>query len=108
MNILYNYFWPQEKTEQQHSLPKKFIITSDDLTKVNLTPQKNIIPGPSRNMPVLDTFELSIYNKAQLNEILSIKLKPTKINEKPSHYQSRHPVVKQLNEKFGIMGIQSI
>jgi len=107
MNILYNYFWPEEKIEQ-HSLPKKFIITSNDLNKVNLTPQKNIIPGPSRNMPVLDTFELKIYNKAQLNEILNIKLKPVKMNEKPTHYQPRHPVVKQLNEKFGIIGIQAI
>jgi hypothetical protein len=110
MNLLYSYFnylWSSdnkviEEKQINLPLPKKFIITSDDLLKVNLHPQKDVIPAPSRNMPVIDTFELNIYNKAQLQELLSIKLKPTKINEKPVYYPPRHPVVKQLNEKFGI------
>ena len=91
-----------EEIISSEPLPKKFIITSEDLIKVNLIPQKNIIPAPSRNMPVLDTFELNIHNKAQLDEILNIKLKPTKINIKQTYYPPRHPVIKQLNEMFGI------
>ena len=105
----FNYLWhsnvkeSNENTEKIENIqPKKFIITSDDLLKANLTPTKDVIPGPSRNMPVFDTFELNIYNKAQLKELLSIKLKPTTLNEKPSYYPPRHPVIKQLNEKFGI------
>ena len=110
MTSLYSYFsylWSSdnkaiEKTQIILPLPKKFIITSDDLIKINLHPQKDVIPAPSRNMPVIDTFELNIYNKAQLQELLSIKLKPTKINEKLTYYPPRHPIVKQLNEKFDI------
>ena len=84
MNSLYYYFsylWSSsdiKNIEETQILPKKFIITSDDLIKVNLNPQKDVVPAPSRNMPLLDTFELNIYNKAQLTEILNIKLKPTK------------------------------
>lgn len=117
MNSFYYYFWPNEvKVSQSETnnietnivsipepiLPKKFIISADDLKKVNLNPEKNVIPGPTRNMPVLDTFELQIHNKAHLDEILNIKLRPTVVNKKPTYYPPRHPVVKELNEKFGI------
>ena len=123
MNSFYYYFWsvpnavpnafPEAVPEtvptpivhdivHEPILPKKFIICADDLKKVNLNHQKDVIPGPSRNMPVLDTFELQIYNKAHLDEILNIKLRPTVVNKKPTYYPPRHPVVKELNEKFGI------
>jgi hypothetical protein len=122
MNSVYYYFWPDQEEPSavpnavpetvptpvipdivpDPVLPKKFIICADDLKKVNLNHQKDVIPGPSRNMPVLDTFELQIYNKAHLDEILNIKLRPTVVNKKPTYYPPRHPVVKELNEKFGI------
>lgn len=112
MSILYSYFaylagWNEDdkpKIEENALKPavKKFLISSDDLIKINLNSTKDIIPGPSRNMPPIDTFELSNFNKAQLEEILSIKLKPTKVNIKPDYYPPKNPVIRQMNEKFGI------
>jgi hypothetical protein len=110
MNSVYYYFsylwYGNQPTETDMAnvsiVPKKFIISPSDLKKVDLVHHEGVTPSPSRNMPLLDTFELNIYNKAQLTEILNIKLKPTKINEKPTYYPPRHPVVKQLNERFGI------
>ena len=110
MNSVYYYFsylwYGNQPVETDVSIvpnvPKKFIISPSDLKKVDLVHHKGVTPSPSRNMPLLDTFELNIYNKAQLTEILNIKLKPTKVNEKPTYYPPRHPVVKQLNERFGI------
>jgi hypothetical protein len=92
MNSLYSYFWPSAENLE----PKKIIISPGDLKKVNLT-RTEVKPITS-----IDTFELNIHNKAQLNEILNMKLKPTKVNIKPTYYPPRNPVVKQLNEKFGI------
>ena len=113
MNSVYYYFsylwYGNQPTETDMTnvpivpnIPKKFIISPSDLKKVDLVHHEGVTPSPSRNMPLLDTFELNIYNKAQLTEILNIKLKPTKVNEKPTYYPPRHPVVKQLNERFGI------
>lgn len=110
MNSVYYYFsylWYGNQPVETDminvpSIPKKFIISPSDLKKVDLVHHEGVTPSPSRNMPLLDTFELNIYNKAQLTEILNIKLKPTKVNEKPTYYPPRHPVVKQLNERFGI------
>lgn len=103
MNSLYSYFsyfWPSvenvENTQPEITIPKKFIISPNDLKKVDL------IRPEVKPITSIDTFELNIHNKAQLTEILNMKLKPTKINEKPTYYPPRNPVVKQLNEKFGI------
>lgn len=82
--------------------PKKFLISFEELNNVNLKPSKDVIPAPSRNMPLIDTFELNLSNKAQLDEILNIKLKPTIVNKKPTYYPPKNPVIKELNEKFGI------
>jgi hypothetical protein len=92
------------KTEDDSRKPvvKKFLISPDDLLKINLNSTNDIIPGPSRNMPVIDTFELSTFNKAQLEEILNIKLRPTIVNVKPTYYPPKNPVIRQMNEKFGI------
>jgi hypothetical protein len=86
--------------------PKKFLINKEDLNKLNLKHREDVVPEPSKNMPLLDTFELSIVNKAQLDEILNIKLKPTPKVEKPIYYPPRNPVIRQMNEKFGI-GVQN-
>lgn len=100
MNSIYSYFsyfWPSvENSTPEIIIQKKFIISPSDLKKVDLT-HREVNPVNSIN-----TFELNIYDKAQLDEILSIKLKPAKVNEKPTYYPPRNPVVKQLNEKFGI------
>ena len=100
MNSIYSYFsyfwYSTETLEPEVTIPKKIIISPNDLKKVDLI-HREINPVNSIN-----TFELNIYNKAQLDEILRIKLKPAKVNEKPTYYPPRNPVVKQLNEKFGI------
>lgn len=109
MSSLYSYFtsyfYNDDKVEEKTQNEKpKFLITSDDLKNLNLKSTENIIPAPSRNMPLLDTFELCVHNKAQLDEILEIRLnlKPTIVNEKPIYYPPRNPVINEMNKKFGL------
>jgi hypothetical protein len=111
MSSLYSYFTSYfynnddkiEQKEEDINKPK-FLITSDDLKNLNLKSTENIIPAPSRNMPLLDTFELCIHNKAQLDEILEIRLnlKPTIVNQKQIYYPPRNPVINEMNKKFGL------
>jgi hypothetical protein len=65
---------------------KKYLISKDDLEKVNLKPATDIIPGPSRNMPLMDKINLRMLNKAQLDIILNVKLKKTLPKTKPESY----------------------
>jgi hypothetical protein len=77
----------------------KYLISREDLERVNLKHEDSIIPSPSRNMPLLKKSELKSSNKAVLDIILSVKLKPTPpIPEKT--YESRHPVLRELVNKF--------
>jgi hypothetical protein len=83
-----------------------FLITSSDLLKVNLTPVANIIPNPARNMPPnFAKVDLRNLNKAQLDIILSTKLRPTTINKKPIYYPPRHPVLKELHQRFELYAL---
>jgi len=75
--------------------PRKPFISEIDLLKVNLHP-KNVIPGPARNMPNLDKFTLEVLSKAQLRDILAIKLKKTDVKPKEIYYEPRHPVLREL------------
>ena len=79
---------------------KKYLISKDDLVKVNLKPVSDIIPNPSRNMPLMDKVNLRDLNKAQLNMILNVKLKPAIVNQKPTYYEPKHPVLRELLQKF--------
>ena len=78
----------------------KYLISKEDLEKINLKPVDNIIPGPSRNMPPLDKVNLQSLNKAQLNVILNVKLKPIPQIEKQTKYLPRHPVLRELLDKY--------
>lgn len=69
------------------------------LINVKLNPVKDIVPSPVRNMPHLDKFTLNVLNQAQLSQILSVKLKPTKHIKKNNCYEPRHPVLKELLRK---------
>jgi hypothetical protein len=92
-----------ENVEDEYSLvDKKYLISKEDLEKVNLKSSKYIIPGPSRNMPLIDKVNLRALNKAQLDIILSVKLKPAVVNEKPVYYKPRHPVLAELHKKFNV------
>lgn len=89
--------------EQQKPI---YLITTTDLLKVNLTPVTNIIPNPARNMPPnFAKIDLRNLNKAQLDIILSTKLKPTVVNPKPTYYPPRHPVLKELHQRFELYAI---
>ena len=51
-------------------------------------------------MPNLDKFILQELNKAQLRDILNVKLKKTKIDRiKSINYEPQHPVLKELLHK---------
>ena len=110
------WVYPQENEDkklQENNTDKKYqddsratkresirvLISPKDLLSVKLTPIKNVIPAPARNMPCMDKFSLSILNKAQLKEILSIKLRKTKIRSPRKKFIHRHPVLKELLEK---------
>ena len=93
--VLNSKFHVNDNTEDEYSvLEKKFLISSEDLEKINLRSSEDIIPNPSRNMPLLDKVSLQNLNKAQLNIILSVKLKPIPKIEKQKIYEPRHPVLK--------------
>ena len=80
---------------------KKYLITINELNSVNLNPVKDVIPGPSRNMPSsFDKVNLQNLNKAQLQQILNVKLKPIIVKEKILFYEPRHPVLYELTKKF--------
>jgi len=114
MAYLYSYFssyiWNTNKEETKEESTdtidtidcNKFLISIDDLNKVNLKFTEDIVPAPSRNMPSISVYKLNTSNKAYLDEILNIKLKPAIVNIKPEYYPPRNPVIREMNEKFGI------
>lgn len=114
MSALFSYigsWWvtPQEQNEVEadNVILKSFpnerrlsLIAPTDLINVKLNPVKDIVPAPARNMPPLNKFTLNVLNQAQLRQILSVKLKPTKHIEKINCYEPRHPVLKELLQKI--------
>ena len=53
-------------------------------------------------MPPIDKFNLRCLNKAQLNVIMNVKLKPIPKVDKIQRYEPRHPVLKEILEKTKI------
>jgi len=112
MSFIYNYFYketnltPEDDDDDEKFVfiesENKYLITLEDLKSSGLKPINNVIPNPSRNMPLINTLSLIKSNKAQLDEILNIKLRPTIINKKQTYYPPRNPVILELNKKFGI------
>jgi hypothetical protein len=76
----------------------KYLVSADDLLGVKLKSVDSIVPSPARNMPNISKFNLQMLNKAQLNAILSVKLKPVKPQKKKT-YLPRHPVLRELLSK---------
>ena len=96
-----NIYYENDKVDDEYSvIDKKYLISIHELEKINLKPPSNIIPGPSRNMPPLDKFNLQSLNKAQLTTILNVKLKPTPPRKKVEYYEPKHPVLKELLSRF--------
>lgn len=96
---IYSWVYPEPKPEAIKypviSLSSRKLITENDLLKVNLKPF-NVIPSPARNMPNIDRFTLEALSKAQLEDILAVKLKKTNIKTKETCYEPRHPVLREL------------
>jgi len=102
--VLNSKFYVNDNTEEEYSvLEQKFLISAIDLEKINLRSTKDVIPNPSRNMPLLDKVNLQSLNKAQLDIILSVKLKPIPKIEKIKNYEPRHPVLKEILQKTNII-----
>jgi hypothetical protein len=98
----YNYHVDENIEDDCYLIDKKFLITKELLEEINLKPPIDIIPNPSRNMPPIDKVNLKCLNKAQLNIIMSVKLKPIPKIEKTQIYIPRHPVLKEMLEKTKI------
>ena len=110
IKYIYSSIWynnvEQKKDEikieinQRNKEKSNSLISVEDLLSVKLKMLNNTIPSPARNMPNIDKFILQQLNKAQLNDILNVKLKKTKIDRiKPLYYEPVHPVLKELLQK---------
>ncbi len=84
------------QSQGQSQVQSRYIITMTDLLSVKLKATKNIIPSPARNMPPLKMCNLLALNKAQLKEILSIKLKKCELPKPKTRFEPRHPVLREL------------
>jgi hypothetical protein len=115
MSFLYTYlnyylYGTKEKIEEKKEIKKENkeddyikvnFISIEQLKSVNLQPIKDIIPNPSRNIPPNFTkVDLRNLNKAQLDCILNVKLKPVPKIIKNTIYEPRHPCLKELLNKY--------
>jgi hypothetical protein len=99
-SYFYNNKNKNENIKNTDDFIKVHYVSINDLQSVNLQPVKDIIPNPSRNMPPFyDKVDLRNLNKAQLNSILNVKLKPTPPIEKNIVYEIRHPCLRELLNK---------
>lgn len=100
-NYFYNFYSVNEKKDNiNDDFVKIGFVTINDLKSVNLNPVKDIVPNPSRNAPpFFEKVDLRNLNKAQLNCILNVKLKPIPILEKVKVYEVRHPCLRELLSK---------
>ena len=94
---VYSWLYPEPPIDKDSNVmtSKIELITEKDLLSVNLKPY-NVIPSPARNMPNIDKFTLQVLSKAQLQDVLAVKLKKTEINPKMTYYEPRHPVLREL------------
>lgn len=109
---LSSYFYEDTQEETQDLLLKEpeidFVkvgfISIADLKSVNLQPVKNIIPNPARNAPpCFKKVDLRNLNRAQLNSIMNVKLKPTPKVDRIRTYEVRHPCLRELLTKRNIV-----
>jgi len=99
LSYIYSWIYPEPpKIKYPEISFSRSLISETDLLKVNLKPA-NVIPSPARNMPNVDKFTLQALSKAQIEDILAVKLKKTTINPKKT-YEPRHPVLQELLMKI--------
>lgn len=111
-NYLSNYFNYEQKKEEEkkQELLDDFVkvggfVSIKDLKSVHLTPIKEIIPNPSRNAPpCFSKVDLRNLNRAQLNCILNVKLKPVPPSIAVNKiYEVRHPCLRELLKKRNVI-----
>jgi hypothetical protein len=116
MSFIYSYIsyflgWNNDDLKQHNEClnqpVRKPIISNEDLLKVKLNSVKDSINKESftknDTSSLIETFELSTGNNlATIEEILSVKLKPIPEKIKQTYYPPRNPVIRQMNQKFGI------
>ena len=115
LSTYYNYI-SQYFNRQEHALNKKEVFVDDDFVKVggfvsiqdlksvHLTPVMKEIP--SRNAPVcFSKVDLRNLNRAQLNCILNVKLKPVPVPPTvvKKIYEVRHPCLRELLKKRSVI-----
>jgi hypothetical protein len=109
-NYISSFFYENESevevkdSSEDNDFVKVGFISIKDLKSVQLQPVKDVIPNPSRNAPPCFTkVDLRNLNRAQLNSIMSVKLKPTPKIEKKRIYEVRHPCLRELLTKRNII-----
>lgn len=121
LSTYYNYISQYFNREEQAVANKREIFVDDDFVKVggfvsiqdlksvHLTPViKEIVPNPSRNAPpCFSKVDLRNLNRAQLNCILNVKLKPVPLPSSPTAvkkiYEVRHPCLRELLKKRNVI-----
>ena len=100
-NYFYNYYFGNTVEQKNDDFIKVGYVSINDLKSVNLNPVKDIVPNPSRNAPpFFEKVDLRNLNKAQLDAILNVKLKPTPPIIKKIYFEPRHPVIRELHQKY--------
>jgi hypothetical protein len=112
MSFIYSYIsyllgWNIEESKENNKPLKHPLITNEQLLKVKLKSSKDDlqVKNEENNTSLIETFELlssNGNNLASLEEILSVKLKPIPNKNKQTYFPPRNPVIRQMNEKFGI------
>ena len=120
LSTYYHYISQYFNQQEQASNKKQQVLVEDDFVKVggfvsiqdlksvHLTPViKEIVPNPSRNAPpCFSKVDLRNLNRAQLNCILNVKLKPVPFppsTEVKKIYEVRHPCLRELLKKRNVI-----
>ena len=85
---------PPKEREQESKSSSNHIISEKDLQSVVLLP-----PKKRKENKVDKKVNVQDLSRSQLKQILNVKLKHVKRNEKKKIYGQRHPVLKELQEK---------
>lgn len=93
----------ESKTLEDNSDNIVYLISPKDLLNVKLKHVSDVVPSPARNMPHISKFQLNMLNKAQLQSILNVKLKPVIKPIKHTYYPPRHPVLRELLETRSVI-----
>ena len=86
---------PPKEREQESKSSSNHIISEKDLQSVVLLPPKK----RKENNAIDKNINMQNLSRSQLKQIMNVKLKPVKRNEKKKIYGQRHPVLKELHEK---------